>query len=82
MTTPPRPPRRAAIIAGATVLCALALLALTACGQTGPLYLPGPDDETGGMTLVTVDSAAAVDSAATVDATVAIDMFIDAAPTD
>jgi len=67
-----RPPR--AIIAGITVLTALALLALTACGQTGPLYLPEPDEERGGMTVATVDStvAAASDSTvAVIDSTVA-----------
>ena len=54
-----------------TVTAAALAFMLAACGQTGPLYLPGPDEETGGMTVAsmaanTVDSAAAnpVDSRA------------------
>lgn len=62
-------PRRAA--AGIAALAAFALLALTACGQTGPLYLPGPDEERGGMTLAAGDAAAAVDSTVAIDSTAA-----------
>ena len=47
-----------------TVTAAALAFMLAACGQTGPLYRPGPDEETGGMSVAsmaanTVDSMAA-----------------------
>jgi len=56
-----------------TVTAAALAFMLAACGQTGPLYRPGPDEETGGMSVAamaanTVDSMAA----GTVDPTPAI----------
>ncbi|MDD9821696.1 MAG: lipoprotein [Gammaproteobacteria bacterium] len=63
-----------------TVTVAALAFMLAACGQTGPLYRPGPDEETGGMSvapMAAVDvSAAAADTvnsmaANTVDSTAA-----------
>jgi len=47
-----------------TVTVAALAFMLAACGQTGPLYRPGPDEETGGMSVAsmaagTVDTVAA-----------------------
>ena len=50
-----------------TVTVAALAFMLAACGQTGPLYRPGPDEETGGMS---VASMAAVDVSAAAAGTV------------
>ena len=47
-----------------TVTVAALAFMLAACGQTGPLYLPGPDEETGGMSVASM-AANTVNSAAT-----------------